>query len=73
MRKKNNMEQIQGVIFPVDRKRDSNCPDYTGTIRFEDGREIKVVGWDRQSKDDKYFIKIKTDKNFSTFTPELKN
>ena len=56
-------EKIQGVIFPVERKGHSACPDYTGVIRFEDGREIKIVGWDRENRNKIQFIKITSDRN----------
>lgn len=49
-----------GVLFVNNDKKTEKSPDYSGTINIE-GKDYKLVGWKRDSKNGKKFLSLVID------------
>lgn len=47
----------KGVLFPEKDKKSEKSPDYTGKVNV-DGKELRLAGWKRQSKNGGVFLSI---------------
>lgn len=48
---------LRGVLFPNERKKNVNQPDYTGSVTV-DGAEFWLSGWGRKSKQGRKYMSL---------------
>lgn len=58
-----NMKPLLGVLNQNVKKATKKQPDYTGFIKLEDGKVMKLAGWKKINRANKPYLSLKLSEN----------